>query len=148
MEPDGAVAAMSSKGVALNDTFLDSRRCSLYVLSMPVSPPYDRPIALACTMRSLRGRWLHARCRCGHITPHPIQLMLSEQPALTDRTLADALVNLRCNGCRQRARLTVHLCEKAGGPEPGNRDLIGWVLLLHDGAGQPPEAMARSRAAE
>ena len=82
-------------------------------------------------MHTLRGRWLHASCRCGHITPHRIALLLGEQPALANRSLADALVNLRCHGCRQRGQLTVHLCEKAAGPAPGNRDLAGWVLLLH-----------------
>ncbi len=99
-------------------------------------PPYDRTIALACTMHTLRGRWLHVRCRCGHSTPHPVRLMLIEQPNWAGRTLADVLVNLRCRGCRGRRRLTIHLCEDAHGVGSLPKSIQpGWALLLHDGGG-------------
>ena len=100
-----------------------------------VVPPYDRPIALACTMHTLRGRWLNVRCGCGHTTPHPVRLMLVEQPGSAGRTLADVLVNLRCQGCQGRSRLTIHLCEDAHGVGARPRAVApGWALLLHDGA--------------
>ena len=112
-------------------------------------PPFDRTVALACTLGTLRTRWLHVRCGCDHATPHPIRLMLTEQPALARQTLADTLVRLKCRGCHQRGRLTVHLCETPHGAGPRSGVVRqGWTLLLHDGAGQPPEAMARSKAAE
>jgi hypothetical protein len=43
--------------------------------------PFDRSIALACTMRTLRGRWLHVQCRCGQSSPNPVRLMLREEPS-------------------------------------------------------------------
>ena len=77
-------------------------------------PPFDLAVALACTMRTLRSRWIDVRCRCGHCTPPPVRLMLRENLACADRTLADVLVSLRYNGCRGR-RLTLHLCEDGYG---------------------------------
>ncbi len=92
--------------------------------------------ALACTMRTLRGRWLNIRCRCGYTTLHPVRLMLKECPECAGQTLADVLVNLRCRGCQGRSRLTIHLCEHAHGVGSLPRATQpGWALLLHDGAG-------------
>lgn len=99
-------------------------------------PPFDRVVALACTMRTLRGRWLNVRCRCGHTTPNPVRLMLQEQPECGGQTLADVLVRLRCRGCQGRNRLTIHLCEDAHGVGSLPRSIQpGWALLLHYGAG-------------
>ncbi len=103
------------------------------------TPPFDRVIALACTMRTLRGRWLHVRCRCGRSTPHPVRLMLREDPACAAQTLADVLVALRCGGCQGR-RVTVHLCQDAHGVGSLPKSIApGWALLLHDGGGPEPE---------
>ena len=99
-------------------------------------------MALACSIRTLRGRWFHIRCRCGHSTAHPVRLMLREDPAAGGQTAADMLVNLRCSACQGR-RLTVHLTEQAHGPgsAPRSAHPIGWALLLHDSAG-PESAQA------
>ena len=99
-------------------------------------PPYDRPIALACTLATFESRWISARCRCGDHTLHPVRLMLREQPALAGRTLADAAIRLRCTDCGGR-ELTLRLCENAHGPGPiSGAVALGWALLLHDGAGE------------
>jgi hypothetical protein len=116
-------------------------------LPMPSAvPPYDRAIALACTMRTLRGRWLHVRCRCGQSSPNPVRLMLREQPEYAGQTVADVLVSLRCRSCHGR-RITVHLCEDAHGVGSLPKSITpGWTLLLHDAAGpeapEPGTAMA------
>ena len=116
-------------------------QCSSYVRFMP--PPFDRTVALACTLGTLRIRWLHVRCACCHATPRPIHLMLTENPALARQTLADTLVRLKCHGCHQRGRLTVHLCETPHGAGPCSGVVRqGWALLLHEAAGPEIEAIA------
>ncbi len=97
-------------------------------------------------MRTLRGRWLDVRCRCGHTTPHSVRLMLIEQPQCAGQTVADVLVSLRCRNCSGR-RITVHLCEDAHRVGSLPKSIHpGWVLLLHDAAGteapEPGTAMA------
>jgi hypothetical protein len=108
-------------------------------------PPFDRAIALVCSMRTLRGRWINVRCRCGHCIPHPVRLMLRETPECADRTLADVLVGMRCRGCGGR-RLTLHLCEDGHGVGALPKAIApGWALLLHDAAGpdlEPGKVMA------
>ncbi len=104
------------------------------------APPFDRAVALACTMRTLRGRWLHIRCHCGQTVPNPVRLMLREKPECAGQTAADVLVSLRCSRCLGR-RLTVHLCEDAHGIGSQPKSTRpGWALLLHDSANEAPEA--------
>ncbi len=69
---------------------------------MPPSAPYDRTIALACTLPALRTRWLYVRCQCGASHQHPINLTLLEKPAAARWTLADLVVRIRCLHCRGR----------------------------------------------
>ncbi len=72
-------------------------------------------------------------------------MMVTEQPDLAGQTLADALVRLRCHGCRRRDRLTVHLCETphAAGPQSGTVTR-GWALLLHEASGDGLGIVARA----
>ncbi len=107
---------------------------SSYVPGMPSSlPPFDRAVALACTMQTLRGRWLTVRCGCGASSTPPIKLMLADRPELARATLADVLVSLRCHKCRARPA-SVALVETSyggleeGGGGPSER---GWRLVLH-----------------
>lgn len=93
------------------------------------TPPFDRAIALACTMATLRGRWLHVRCGCQHLSSHPVRLLL-ERPAMRAQSLADVVVRLRCDACRARP-LTVHLTEAAYPPGVQGDVMPGWQLLLH-----------------
>ncbi len=96
-------------------------------------PPFDRAVALACTMRTLRGRWLAVRCHCGASSTPPVKLMLVERPDLARSTLAVVLVSLRCHVCRGRPA-SVALVETSyggldeGGGGPAER---GWRLVLH-----------------
>ena len=111
-------------------------------------PPLDRAIALACTLRTLRGRWLYVRCRCGRSCPHPVRLTLLERPERAGQTVADVLVGLRCTGCQGR-RITVHLCEDAHGVGSLPKAIQpGWALLLHDAAGAKPPEPGSAIAAE
>ncbi len=91
-------------------------------------------------MQTLRGRWIDVRCRCGHCTPQPVRLMVREDPACVDRTLADVVVSLRCNGCRGR-QLALHLCENGYGVGSLPKSItLGVSTALHDGGGpEPPE---------
>jgi hypothetical protein len=100
-------------------------------------------------MRTLRGRWLNVRCSCGHCTPHPVRLMLIEQPECAVQSLADVLVRLRCRGCQGRGRLTVHLCENGHGVGSLPKSIRpGWALLLHDAAGPEAPEPGKAMAAE
>lgn len=111
-------------------------------------PPYDRAIALACTLTTFEARWISARCRCQMHTMNPVRLLLREQPAAARRSLADAAIRLRCTGCGGR-EMTLHLCENGHGPGPVSGDIkLGWALLLHEGAGEDTGLAAAMRAAE
>ena len=98
-------------------------------------PPYDRTIALACTMGTLHHRYLTTACRCGNTTPHPIKLMISEREVRPEQTLADAVVLVRCTICHQRGQMPAWLCETVYCPDgkhltPSQRP--GWAILLHE----------------
>ncbi len=95
-------------------------------------PPFDRAIALACTMATLRGRWLHVRCACLASSSRPVRLILRDDPAAGRCTLADALVRLRCDACKARPA-SVHLTETALPPDVQGDIVPGWHLLLHGG---------------
>jgi hypothetical protein len=119
---------------------------------MPPLPPYDRTIALACSMRTLRHRVLNLRCKCGWSSPQPIQVLLRDGQVHPDQTLADALVMARCGGrCTMSATrqpMTIHLCKTTYGPtrpdqKPQHRR-PSWEILLHDGIGDEPPAAAKA----
>ena len=95
-----------------------------------VTSPFNRTIALACTMATLRGRWLHARCRCEHLSSLPIRLLLASGYAAAGQPLADLLVRLRCDGCGARP-VTVHLTEAAYPLAVRGSVVQGWQMLLH-----------------
>ena len=100
---------------------------------MPDAPPFDRAIALACSMLTLRARWLYVRCACGTSDARPIRLMLADGSLPGDSTLADVVVHLRCHSCRARP-FTIHLSENGYGPGGvAGRTESGWCLHLHGG---------------
>ena len=94
------------------------------------TPPFDRAIALACTLQTLRGRWLYVRCACLASGSRPVRLMLQNNPHAGRRTLADVLVRLRCDTCSARPA-SVHLTETALPPDVVGDVVPGWHLLLH-----------------
>ena len=112
------------------------------------TPPFDRAIALACTMGTLRGRWLYVRCTCLASSCRPVRLILRDDPVAARSTLADVLVRLRCDTCRARPA-SVHLTETPLPPDVVGNVVPGWHLLLHgtqegtepaSAAGRPPRA--------
>ncbi len=109
---------------------------SMFHIMPPAAPPFDRTIALACTLQTVRGRWLHLRCGCGTAEAQPVRLMIQNRPEAAAGTLADAVVRLRCGACGARPA-TVHLCQDGHGPGPivGGPE-TGWSLLLHGEAGR------------
>ena len=105
----------------------------------PPSPPFDRAIALACTLPALRARWVHLRCGCGASHGLPIRLVLAENRAAARWTLADLVVRVRCKQCRGKA-LTLHLAEESTpGGYRGYGGTLTWALLLHEAAGGATE---------
>ncbi len=96
------------------------------------TPPFDRAIALACTMHTLRGRWLYVRCACLASSSRPVRLILRDDPAAGRRTLADVVVRLRCDACNARP-VSVHLTETPLPPDMRDDVVPGWHLLLHGG---------------
>ena len=102
---------------------------------MPSQPPFDRSVALACTLRTFRSRWLFVQCahrQCGNVLI-PIKAMLAERPERVGETLADAVVRIRCGSCKRRPAAIAllethygHLGFDTGGPQDK-----GWRLELH-----------------
>lgn len=93
-------------------------------------PPFDRAIALACTLHTLRGRWLHVACACRASSSRPICKLLAQDAAARGRSLADAVVLLRCDQCRARP-CTVYLTENGLPPDVIGHVQPGWRVLLH-----------------
>jgi hypothetical protein len=105
--------------------------CSFYVLHMPerLPAPYDRSLALACQVRTLRAFWLEVRC-CRGVSLLPLQLMAGKGEA--GRTLADVVVRLRCQACG-KAPAAVALIETANAPPAAYGGSQGWrVMLIED----------------
>ena len=94
------------------------------------TPPFDRAIALACTMQILHDRWLYVRCRCLASSCRPVRLTLCDNPGLARSTLADVLVRLRCDTCKARLA-SIHLTETPLPPDVVGEVVPGWHLLLH-----------------
>ena len=78
--------------------------------------PFDRAIALVCTLQTLRGRWLYVSCACLASSCRPVRLLLRDDPAAGRNTLANVLVRLRCDACKARPA-SVHLTEAALPPD-------------------------------
>lgn len=77
---------------------------------LSATPPFDRAIALACTMHTLRGRWLYVRCACLASNSRPVRLILRDDPAASRRSLADVVMHLRYHAC-DAWPASVHLTE-------------------------------------
>jgi hypothetical protein len=93
-------------------------------------PPFDRSIALACSVSSLTDHILEAYC--GHDgcrrPSNPVSIRLLARQRMT---LADAIVRLRCKGCRQPPKRVVLMETYAqnlgayGGTPPWRITLVG-----------------------
>ena len=90
------------------------------------TPPFDRNLALACHVRTVRQCWLELRC-CDGTTLLPLRDMGADDR----RTLADVLVRLRCRMCRGRPT-EVTLLESPQQPPAAYGGRPPWRLMLID----------------
>lgn len=103
---------------------------SFHLAAMSSAAPFDRAVALACTMHTMRARFIYVRCGCLASTLWPVRLMLERNGSVRTRTLADVLVLLRCTICSARP-LSVHLTENGYPPDVRGDLEPGWNVLLH-----------------
>lgn len=112
---------------------------------MPLAePPFDRAIALGCTMATLSveplpwpvqwppfaGSTFMSGVAATHHTVFRSGFCCWKQPAAATQTLADVVVRVRCKACRGRPR-AVYLAEDARGPGPLSGGVEpGWSVLL------------------
>ena len=88
-------------------------------------PPFDRSLALACHVRTLRDHWLKLRCCGGGTTLLPLGLV----DAADNRTLADVVMRLRCRHCGARPA-TIVLVENPQTPSEAYGPPPTWELPL------------------
>jgi hypothetical protein len=95
--------------------------------SGPSQPPGDRALILACSVRRLRRWRLGVRCPCRTIhIPLP---MMAANGALAGQTIADVLVQFRCERCGQKP-IWVALEEDAAATSPHRMGAHGWQVVL------------------
>ena len=99
-------------------------------------PPYDRPLALASLVRTMRHHYVAVRCGCGAERVIAIARM-ADDSRLADYTLAHVAMTLRCEGCHDGPD-EVHLAATVHGMRPasGGGDVV-WTmpLVTRDGRG-------------
>ncbi len=92
--------------------------------------PYDRALALASLVRTMRDHYLAVRCSCGAARVIGLRQM-AEDKRLALCTLADIALRLSCTGCHNGPD-QVHLTATVSGLGPlptGHRSLV-WTLPL------------------
>ena len=92
--------------------------------------PYDRALALASLVRTMRDHYLAVRCSCGASRVIGLRQMAQDR-RLADRTLAHIALRLSCTGCYNGPD-EVHLTATTSGVGPvpmGSQSLI-WTLPL------------------
>ena len=97
---------------------------------MTSAPPYDRALALASLVRTMRDHYLAVRCSCGASRVIGIRQM-AEDRRLAYCTMADVALRLRCTGCHNRPD-EVHLTATVSGigpPAMPSHSLV-WTLAL------------------
>jgi hypothetical protein len=93
-------------------------------------PPFDRALALASLVRTMRGHYLAVRCSCGAERTIALARM-AEDRLVAGYTLAHVALSLSCTGCHNGLD-EVHLTAAifgVGPPARGNPDL-GWTIPL------------------
>lgn len=93
--------------LAFQQKGLDSSTCSVFVLTMP-EPPYDRALALASQVRTMRDHFLDVSCGCGDRRVIALGVMVRDRSMAT-ATLAHIALKLTCHGCTTGPD-EVHLC--------------------------------------
>lgn len=92
--------------------------------------PYDRALALASLVRTMRDHYLAVRCTCGAARVIAIGHMAGDR-RLADCTLAHVALRLSCEGCRTGPD-EVWLAESIYGigPAPTGAVALGWSICL------------------
>ena len=92
--------------------------------------PYDRALALASLVRTMRDHYLAVHCACGAARVIAISRMARDR-RLADRTLAHVALRLSCEGCRTGPD-EVWLTETIYGigPAPTGAVGLGWSICL------------------
>ena len=107
---------------------LDSSISSVFVLPMP-EPPYDRALALASQVRTMRDHYLDVSCGCGDRRVIALGVMVRDRSMAT-ATLAHIALKLTCHGCTTGPD-EVHLCATIYGREaPTFGGGVVWTLPL------------------
>jgi hypothetical protein len=94
------------------------------------SAPYDRALALASLVRTMRNHYLAVHCTCGAARVIAVGQMARNQ-RLADRTLAHVALRLSCEGCRTGPD-EVWLTESIFGIglAPSGAVSLGWSICL------------------
>ncbi len=106
-------------------------------------PPYDRALALAAQVRSMRDHFLDVSCGCGDHRVIALGLVAKDRQ-LAAATLADLALRLTCHGC-YRGPDEIYLCATSHGrsaPEVGGGNEV-WTLPLHTKERQPSYHLRR-----
>ena len=93
-------------------------------------PPYDRALALAAQVRTMRDHFLDVLCGCGDRRVIALSVMAQNNRVAT-ATLAHVALRLSCLGCRTGPD-EIYLCATVHGREPpqvGGGDAV-WVMPL------------------
>jgi hypothetical protein len=95
--------------------------------SGPSQPPGDRAVILACSVRRLRRWWLEVQCPC-RVIHIPLRMMAANRE-LAGQSIADVLVQLRCEKCGQKP-VRVALEEDPAATSPHRMGAYGWQVVL------------------
>ena len=92
--------------------------------------PYDRALALASLVRTMRDHFLDVRCSCGAKRVISLQQMARNR-SVADRTLAHVALRLSCTGCHDGPD-EVHLTATISGlgPPPMPHHSLVWTMAL------------------
>lgn len=92
-------------------------------------PPYDRALALAAQVRTLRDHYLDVSCGCGE---HRVIALgqMARDPRIATATLAHVALRITCHGCHTGPD-EVFLCATVyGREEPAFGGGLVWTLPL------------------
>ena len=100
-------------------------------------PPYDRALALAAQVRTMRDHFLDVSCGCGARRVIALGVM-ARDPHHATATLAHVALRLECWDCRTGPD-EIYLCATIHGRDPptiGGGDAV-WVMALVERGVQP-----------
>ena len=93
-------------------------------------PPYDRALALAAQVQTMRDHYLDVSCGCGERRVIALGVMARDRKLAT-ATLAHIALRITCHGCMTGPD-EVHLCATIHGrvpPTVGGGDAV-WTMPL------------------